>query len=344
MEKLELKPALFLSFLRFVLYIPLSWVLVHLFSIFGLFVAAAYPIWWLFFPKSLVCFSCRSREDGQMCRLCHEKVLKSQGVEPKTLTSSLYNGLLVFMVTVLSVAVVFIERQVIESLGLIKVPKTVSFVIPDKSQYKIGEIFPMKIEISGVKTPINAVQADLAFDPEKIEVVDITTSESFANVFIQKEINNETGYSRLTGGLPHPGFDKESGVFGTVYFKSKSAGLTQVKFLPTSMVLANDGKGTNIIKEFPVISYVITSERVTTAEEELQNSVLGKEVLGTQDNPNQLVLFQDDVLGIDTEKLQGTIDAIAVIDKGVDWLLAIDTFIVTAYSKVLTFFGTISLK
>ena len=90
--------------------------------------------------------------------------------------------------------------------------------------------------------PINAIQADLGFNPEKVEVVDISTQNSFANIFIQKEINNETGYARLTGGLPNPGFFSDRGIFGTVFFRGKQPGVVKIDFLPSSMVLANDGR------------------------------------------------------------------------------------------------------
>lgn len=91
----------------------------------------------------------------------------------------------------------------------------------------------MKIDITSIKVPINAVQADIGFEPHKLEVVDVSTEDSFANIFIQKEINNEVGYVRLTGGLPNPGFFADRGVFGTVFFKGISPGIVRIEFLPS---------------------------------------------------------------------------------------------------------------
>lgn len=160
--------------------------------------------------------------------------------------------------------------------------KSVSFVIPAKGQYKLGEVFSVKIEIDGVKTPINAVQADLAFDPARVEAVEVSTENSFADIFIQKEIDNQKGYVRLTGGLPSPGFSGEKGLFGTVFFKSKTPGIAKIEFLPTSMVLANDNKGTNVLKDFAQISYLILPEKISQQEENSQKAILGKNTDETQ--------------------------------------------------------------
>lgn len=160
----------------------------------------------------------------------------------------------------------------------------------------------MKLEIQNIENSINTVQADIGFNADQIEVVDISTADSFADVFIQKEINNEGGWARLTGGLPNPGFNRNNGVFGTIYFKAKTPGLVRIEFLPSSMVLANDGRGTNILKDFPTVSYVILPERISEEEEQIQQQVISDpEVLGDSANSNQLIFFEDTkILGTDS--------------------------------------------
>ena len=157
----------------------------------------------------------------------------------------------------------------------------------------------MKIEIAGIKTPINAVQADLSFDPQKLEVVDISTQDSFATIFVQKEINNEVGYSRLTGGLPNPGFFADHGVLGTVFFKGKSPGVVKIEFVPSSMVLANDGRGTNVLKDLVSVSYLILPEKISPEEEEMQKQIVLKPVvLGTETEETQMKFYEEEkVLG-----------------------------------------------
>lgn len=202
-----------------------SWFLIHILAIFGIFLAIAYPLWWLFVPTQTACLLCRAGREGDKCFFCRRPINKSEGVSPVNLPSAIYNGVLIFIFSLISVGIVFGESQLLFRLGFPPTPKTVSFVIPTRGQYRIEEIFPVKIEIAGIKVPINAVQADLGFESGKIEVVDVSTKDSFANIFIQKEINNEGGYVRLTGGLPNPGFFLIKDFSARSYLKVKAQGL-----------------------------------------------------------------------------------------------------------------------
>jgi hypothetical protein len=172
--------------------------------------------------------------------------------------------------------------------------QTASFTIPSKGQYKLGEIFSMNIKVDNINNPINVVQADLKFDPSMLEVVSISTKDSFANIFVQKESNNEEGYVRLTGGLPNPGWHGKHGLFGKIYFKTKQPGLVTITYLPTSLVLANDGKGTNILKSLPSVSYLILPDKLSIEEERMQRGLISKEdVLGANTQKNQLDFSKD---------------------------------------------------
>ena len=323
-----------------IVWIIASWFLVHLFAVLGVFLAIAYPIWWLFAPKQMVCFLCRVRKEGEYCPFCRKRLTKKEGIFPKTLSSAIYNGLLILVFSLLSVGVVFGESQLLFKLGFPATPKTVSFIIPAKGQYRLGEIFPMKIEITNIKTPVNAVQVDLAFDPTKLEIEDISTEGSFADIFIQKELNNEGGYARLTGGLPNPGFFSDRGVFGTAFFKSKAPGIVKIEFLPSSMVLANDGKGTNVLKDLTSVSYLILPEKISPEEEEMQKEItLQSAVLGETTGETQMKLYEETgVLGVKAgqeiqEKKEFSIYKIAL-----DSLEKVDRFILEQWEKMFNVF------
>jgi len=271
--------SLFFKIIGFTL---VSWLLIHFLAVFGIFLALAYPFWWLLAPQKTLCF------------LCEIKKLKECSFK-----HSFINGGIILAFSLLSFGLVFGEGKILFKMGFPPTPKTVSFVIPTKGQYRLEEIFPMKIEIVGIKTPINAVQADLSFEPQKLEVVDISTQDSFANIFVQKEINNEVGYSRLTGGLPNPGFFADRGVLGTVFFKGKSPGVVKIEFAPSSMVLANDGRGTNVLKDLAAVSYLILPEKISPEEEEMQKQIVLKPVvLGTETEETQMKFYEEErILG-----------------------------------------------
>jgi hypothetical protein len=201
-------------------------------------------------------------------------------------------------------------------------------------------MFPMKIEVAGIKTPINAVQADLGFESSKIEVVDISTKDSFASIFVQKEINNKGGYSRLTGGLPNPGFFSDKGVLGTVFFKGKAPGVVKIEFLPSSMVLANDGRGTNVLKDLASVSYLILPEKISPEEEKMQKSiVLQSSVLGESTDGAQMKFYEETgILGASTEKEIKKEQQLNPVKITLDVLEKIDRFILSQWEKVFSIF------
>lgn len=277
-------------------------------AVFGVFVAAIYPVWWLLSStKQAPCLYCYFKVDKDYftCPVCRRRYENGQLIYRSPLVSIGRNLLLILVFTLISISLVYVESRLLFRLGFPPTAKTVSFVIPSQSQYRLGEIFPMKIEIAGIKTPINVVQTDLSFNPNKIIVVDISTKDSFANTFIQKEVNNDIGYARLTGGLPNPGFYSDRGFFGTVYLQGQSPGLVKIDFLPSSMVLANDGRGTNVLAEIKSASYLIVPERIDKQEEELQRGLISdSQILGTEDNITQLKFYQEEqILGTQSGEL-----------------------------------------
>lgn len=315
-----------------------SWFLVHILAIFGIFLAITYPLWWLFAPKQTACLLCRAGREGEKCFFCRRPIKKSEDASPSNLSSAIFNGMLILVFSLVSIGIIFGESQLLFRLGFPPTPKTVSFIIPTKGQYRLGEIFPMKIEIAGIKMPINAVQADLGFEQSKVEVVDVSTKDSFANIFIQKEINNDGGYARLTGGLPNPGFFSDKGFFGTVFFKGKSPGVVKIEFLPSSMVLANDSRGTNVLKDLASVSYLILPEKISKEEEDLQKNVkLQSSVLGESTDNTQMKFYEEgNVLGAkvgqeikEEKKLNPWKPFLDILEK-------VDRFILEQYGKVFS--------
>jgi len=309
-------------FLQVVVFILASWFLVHLLAVFGAFLALAYPLWWLLDLKRFPCLWCRIKK-----------------TEKCTFSHSFLDAGLILAFTLVSFGLVFGESKILFKMGFPPTPKTVSFVIPPKGQYRLGEIFPLKIEIAGIKVPINAVQADLGFNPERLEVEEISTQDSFANIFVQKEINNEAGWARLTGGLPNPGFFSDHGLFGTVYFKGKAPGVTKIEFLPSSMVLANDGRGTNVLKEFSAVSYLILPEKISQEEEEMQKTIVLKSaVMGAKTEETQMKFYEEGkVLG---ERIGGEIEKGRRFNLGkafFEFLEKIDRAILSLWGKIWAF-------
>ncbi len=294
------------GFFKVILLGIVSWVLLHFFALVGFFVALSLPLWWLIFPRRIPCIGCQIREEGDYCPLCGKEAREGS---PRPFRSVAAHMGILILFFLISLGVVYAEQEILKNLGISLTPKTATFEIPPRAQYRLGEIFPMRITIAGIKRPINAVQADFSFDPRRLELVEISTRGSFASVFIQKEIDNKTGYGRLAGGVPNPGFSQKRGVFGTVYFRGKTPGLAGVKFLPSSMILANNGRGTNVLGKLASSHYLVLPEEISEAERELQESTLIPEVLGTREERKEQMLFfepSERVLGEGVEEDQIT--------------------------------------
>ena len=199
--------------LKLVLSLILSWVMIHLFALLGAFFFITYPIWVLLSPNRETCLFCIiSGKQGTGCMVCKNGNLEKRGPFAK-ITLNIF---LILFLTLSSIGIVYGEKLLLEKVGWLKSEKTVEVSIPTENEYKIGELFTLPIEISGITIPINTVQVDVKYSPELLEIVDFLTIDSFAEIFIQKEVRNDLGLARISGGLPNPGYSEESGLFGKV--------------------------------------------------------------------------------------------------------------------------------
>lgn len=128
--------------------------------------------------------------------------------------------------------------------------ESVNFIQPSEGTYHVGDVFTFPITVDDSGTYVNALQADIGFDPQHVQAIAVTTHGSFAKIFLEKVVDNERGFIRLTGGLANPGH-KGQGLFGTVYFRAVAEGDTSIHYLESCQILANDGQGTDTITHFP---------------------------------------------------------------------------------------------
>lgn len=354
-------PGIFIVF-KLLSFVFASWVLIHVFALFGIFAAITYTFWWYVAPKQTVCFFCKVKKEGEHCPVCHTSIKKSEGDHPKSFFSAIANSILLLIFSVVSVGIVFGESRLLYMLGFPATQKTVTFSIPSKGQFEVGEVFPFKVEIAGIQTPINTVQADIGFDPTMLELVDISTKESFATIFVQKDIDNKVGYVRLTGGLPNPGYAEKTGAFTTLYFRGKKPGTVEIKFLPTTLVLANDGRGTNVVRDLASTSFLILPEKIetlnkpeTTVHEETldlaptilpeDGSVPDTGVLGAQSADTRWYFYEEkaEVLGESSSSTQNqrndqfSLSNINFANAIAGYIFWVDTLIMRFWSALIGF-------
>jgi hypothetical protein len=300
----------------------LTWVFIHLYAFLGFFFFLLFPLFYFLNKgRCLACSLTRKR-----CLLCRVASINRPWAQSRLYWFS-SRAFLIFLLFLFSLFFVWLESLALRDFGYPLAPKSAVFEISPKGEYRLGEVFPLEIKVANINLPINAVQAIISFDPELAEVVDISTEGSFASIFIQKEINNEAGYVKFSGGLPNPGFKGPEGVFGKVLLKGKRPGILTVEFLPSSMVLVNDGRGTNILKESTSANYLILPEPVVEENEAL--TVLGEEseanLIFYEESPKKVAFSFPDV-----EK------KLSLPEAFLDRLASFDSFVVGFWFSVFS--------
>ena len=271
-------------------FLIVSWVLIHALAVFGFFLALALPLLHLAFYPHILCFWCKLRGGTH------------------TFKHSLVDSLLIIVLTSLALPIVYLEsRLLLYALG--KTPEIASvaeFTIPTRATKQLGEVFALPLELTNIPAAINVVQADISFDPSFVEVIDINVDNTFTKFLVQKEFDNQKGYARLTGGLPNPGYSGKTGLIGTIYFKTKAVGATELSYLDSSLVLANNGRGTNLLSDFPRVPLIITpagSDETVGTLLQIRNQVQGdtdKTVLSFTEYSHQLPQPYGGVEGVAT--------------------------------------------
>ena len=97
---------------------------------------------------------------------------------------------------------------------------------------------------------VNAAGFYLKFDSEKISVTNVNTLSSFCQYYPEKKFDNRLGIVSLACGSPHPGFKGKNQLI-QLTLTPLSIGTTVLRVTPESKILLSDGKGTNILTEFP---------------------------------------------------------------------------------------------
>ena len=150
---------------NFILLLFVSFLLAHFSAILAPFLLIIYPFLVLINPIHEPCIFCILRGHKKECAI--RSLLKSE----KPITIFLFDSIIIVLITLLSIGTLFLEKKLIENSSyVISLEKTAIVGVPEYGNYKITEISLIPIKISGLKTPINVVQADVSYDPILIEV------------------------------------------------------------------------------------------------------------------------------------------------------------------------------
>jgi len=122
------------------------------------------------------------------------------------------------------------------------------YISPQTGTFFIGSTFDISIFVNTGGNNVNAVKVDLKFDQRKLQIASPTAGRSFISVWIsQPTFSNIEGTAVFRGGVPSPGINTSSGLVSTITFRAIQLGEAVVSVSDSSLVLLDDGKGTNVL-------------------------------------------------------------------------------------------------
>ncbi|MEK7653018.1 MAG: Ig-like domain-containing protein [Patescibacteria group bacterium] len=118
---------------------------------------------------------------------------------------------------------------------------------PASGSYQTSKSFSVSVFVSSPDQAMNAASGVISFPEDKLEITSLAKSGSIIGLWVQEpSFSNGAGVINFEGIALNPGFTGSSGKILTINFKVKAAGSAALTFSSGS-VLANDGKGTNIL-------------------------------------------------------------------------------------------------
>ncbi len=141
--------------------------------------------------------------------------------------------------------------------------ETRMFFSPASGVYKPGDLIAVSVLLDSTKSAINAMEGEIVFPTDKLEVKSISTKNSIDTFWIPVNpyFSTTTNTIIFAGGLPTPGFLGIAGNILTIVFRAKAAGSVELSLINT-LVLANDGLGTTITVPNQLASFSIVTPAI----------------------------------------------------------------------------------
>ena len=133
---------------------------------------------------------------------------------------------------------------------------------PDSGSYKTNQIFAVNVYVASTDQAMNAAAVTISFPKDILKVVSVSKTGSIFSLYPQEpNFSNNAAIVNFEGIVLNPGFTGSKGKLLTVNFQGKEAGKTSLTFSSGS-VLANDGKGTEILSNLGSANFTIQPETV----------------------------------------------------------------------------------
>jgi hypothetical protein len=112
---------------------------------------------------------------------------------------------------------------------------------------KSGNTLTLDLVVDPAGEEINTVSTEISFPTDKLSLTNLSKTNSFCSFFVEEKIDNALGKIKISCVTPYPGTEKMSNVI-SLTFTNLVQGSADINLSDDSMVLANDGYGTNVLK------------------------------------------------------------------------------------------------
>lgn len=119
---------------------------------------------------------------------------------------------------------------------------------PKTARASVGVPFTVRLVLASANRSVNSAEAVIAFPKKLLTVKKVTTKGSIFALWAKKPTgSNKAGTIVFVAGKKNPGFKGKGATVIRMTFVPKKAGTASVNVTKAN-VLANDGKGTNVLK------------------------------------------------------------------------------------------------
>ncbi|MBY0310028.1 hypothetical protein K2Q16_02715 [Patescibacteria group bacterium] len=140
---------------------------------------------------------------------------------------------------------------------------------PGTGVYTTGSSFTVTVMVDSAGKPINAAEGTISFNPREVSVVSVNRSNSIFSLWVtEPTFSNSAGTITFSGGSP-AGYTGSAGTVMSITMRAATAGTPRLSFTQGS-VLANDGKGTNVLTGMSSGSYTIGAATTAPAPEVIE--------------------------------------------------------------------------
>ncbi|MDP3963859.1 MAG: cohesin domain-containing protein [bacterium] len=131
-------------------------------------------------------------------------------------------------------------------------------ISPASGSFFLGSTFNVSFALNTGREAINAIEVEILFPPDKIQVVNPSIGTSFVSIWVTPPTySNVEGRIVFRGGVPNPGIIASDAIISTAVFRARDIGNVELRFTEVSQVLANDGNATNILENRGIAKFTI---------------------------------------------------------------------------------------